>query len=309
MFTAFRFVPALVLAATVAACAAPRLEQMPSGRYALPGVAVGRAFYFPGGSTATGFSSDIIKVDDLTGAVKALRASLLPRRYHSAQSDGHFLYIFGGVATIDTPRSMTTVVERYDLESGQTVKMAPMPAGLRAPASAMIGRQIHVIGGSDATGARVGTHYIYDIPSNTWKNAAPLPLGRECAVAARAELIYAIGGYDGHFALRNCDVYNARTDRWRPMAQLPVKTSAHHVAVVGDSLFSFGDYDQLNRVLRFDFSTQKWQSLSNTGFIPRRHAAVIASGTQIAVAGGVSASSGSFLSSVQLFDAHSLGAR
>lgn len=286
---------------------APLIAQfrLKSERFGMPAVAVGPSIYVLGGNSRPRVTGSIERIDTRNNTVSPLAGALVPRYFQGAEAVGSTLYIFGGIERGgDYVPSLR--VERFDTLSGQVTQMSQAPTVLITPASAEVGGKIYVVGGSDEDGRRLNTLWIYDPPTDAWTPGAPMRVARECDVVAQDGVIYAIGGFDGKTALPTCEAYDIATDKWRAVPDLPVKTSAHHLALCGDCIFSFGDYAEMNRVQKFDFKTQTWTRLNQTGFDARRHMAVCAIENKIYVIGGNIASSGSFLDEVQVFDADKL---
>jgi N-acetylneuraminic acid mutarotase len=275
-------------------------------RYGMPAVAVGPFIYILGGNCRTGTTGSIERIDTRDNTVSPLKTVLTPRYFHSAEAVGPIITIFGGVELVGERYRFSRRVERFDTQSGKVTEMAAAPAVLRTPASVEVGGKIYVVGGSNQNNKRLATLWIYDPQTDKWTPGASLKTARECDVVARNGTIYAIGGFDGESAVKACEAYDIATDTWRDLPDFPVETSAHHLALVNDSIFAFGDYAEMNRVQKFDLKSQTWSRLDQTGFDARRHMAVCALDHRIYVIGGNIASSGSYFDEVQIFDADKL---
>jgi len=280
--------------------------RLKTGRYGMPAVVVGPFIYVLGGFSPTGLTGAIERIDTRDNSVSQLETTLTPRYFHSAEAVGEDIFVFGGIEKVGDSYEFSTRVERFDTKTGKVREVSSTPAKIRTPASAEIGGKIYVVGGSDEDDKRINSLWIYNPQLDKWTSGAPMKVARECDVVARDGAIYAIGGFDGTNAVKTCEVYSIAEDKWRDEADLPVKTSAHHLALVGDSIFSFGDYAEMSRVQRFDTKTETWTRFDRTGFDARRHMAVCAVGKRIYVIGGNMASRASYLDAVQVFDADKL---
>jgi hypothetical protein len=52
----------------------------------------------------------------------------------------------------------------------------PLPVGVSEVGVALVGRQIHVVGGYVAGTPHSTTHLVYDVDTQTWRTGAPLPV-------------------------------------------------------------------------------------------------------------------------------------
>ena len=280
--------------------------RLKSERYGMPVVAVGSFIYVFGGNSRTGTTGSIERIDIRDNSVSTLETALTPRYYHSAEAVGSAIYVFGGIEKIGTDYGFSLRTERFDTLTGKVTEVAPLPTKMRTPASVEVGGKIYVVGGSDEDGERLSTLLIYDPISDKWTSGAAMKVARECDVVSDGTTIYAIGGFNGKTAVTTCEAYDIATNSWRDLPDLPTKTSAHHLALVGQTIFSFGDYDELSRVQKFNLASQTWTRLDHTGYDSRRHMAVCVVEKRIYVIGGNIASSGSYLDEVQVFDADKL---
>lgn len=272
----------------------------------MPAVAVGTDIYVIGGYVRTGLSASIERIDTKTDTVSPVSAEILPRGFHTAEAIGDAIYIFGGAARDEGFVDFSDKVERFDTLTQKVTLVASLPDFIRIPASVAVGDKIYIVGGSNYADKRLNSLWIYDSQTNKWAPGAPMHVAREGDVIAVGGTIYAFGGFDGTNAITDCEAYDIASNTWHDLPPLPIKTSANHFAQFGDSIWSFGDYTDMNRVQRFDLKTQTWQPLNATGFDARRHMAVCSVGDKIYVIGGNIASGGSYLDEVQVFDATKL---
>ena len=301
----FRVLAAFVLLFSLSGVRAGAADPLAlhTARFGMPAVVAGGEIYVVGGCGASGFLSDIERINPVKGTVQDIPTKLKSRRWHTAQASGPFLYVLGGVVDEDTTAAMSAAVERYDTRTGKIAEMAPLPTPRRNASSALWGGKIYVIGGSTVGDSHeVGTVEIYDIKTDTWAQGATMPTPRECALAVKDGVIYVAGGYDGAKAVTTVEAYDTASDTWRTLPSLPVPTSAHHVAVSGDLLLMFGDYAQLDRVGAYSLKTGTYTPLTQTGYQPSRHnAVVVLAGTVYVIGGNTASFNSSALPLVQTF--------
>ncbi len=272
-----------------------------TGRYGMPAVVSAGHIYVLGGSgVATRSLGTAEKYDPGEKKSRIVTDRLLPRRYHTAQAYRGKIYLMGGVTPDPESGRLTAtgIVERYDPDTGRVEWVAPMSHPRRTPISVLHRGKIYVIGGSVRRGERVGVVEIYDIERDSWSRGAEMPTGRECDAVLYRDRIYAIGGYDGRDSLRTFEVYDIAADRWEALPDLPFPLSAHHSAVSGDRLYSFGNYHDPSMVSSHDFATGRWEILE-TAYTPSRHNAVVKRKGRIYIIGGNIATRDSHLDYVQ----------
>ncbi len=278
-----------------------RLPDLPDARHAGAGISIGSFIHVFGGETKQPTASHYrLELDDMLmprGKWEALPNLPTSRGGLSAAVVGTRLFVFGG--RIDVPFN---VVEAYDTETKQW-KACATPAVARShPACAVIGTNIHLLGGSQRQpggGAGPGNaHEIYDVKHDRWSPAASLPFevyGHGC-VEVDGKLIIAGG------STSSCAAYDPGENKW---TALPVWPGAHNsstisnaVVRVGRSIFIFGAYAPFwhdRRVWRFDVDDKVWSIVERAELSVARggaYAAVAARGGYAAViiAGGAESS-------------------
>lgn len=279
-----------------ASASAPRTAlRLLSARYGAAAAAIGDVVYVSGGTGEhTGLLDDIEKIDLVSGEVTRLALRLLPRRYHTLQAWQGKLYVIGG-----TDRNE---VEIIDPVAGTATRGAPYPAPRTYYSGSVVhDGKIYMVGAGQGPGGNQldGSVAIYDIARDRWSSGSVMPTPRTTDVALRGGLIYAVGGY-GANATTAFDLYDITNDAWTELPQLPFAVRAQRIAIVGDWLYSFGDFNEMGRVMACDLTTREWRQVE-CGFMPCRHAALAVAGERIVIAGGSVAASGSAFDYVQVF--------
>jgi N-acetylneuraminic acid mutarotase len=185
--------------------------------------------------------------------------------------------------------------------------LAPIPIGTLQEHStvAISPTLLAVIGGLVEGGATTAIVQLYDIPSNTWKRAAPLPIGLNHPNAAAVDgKIYLLSGLEAQGsrgigtwrAVPNCWVYDPAADAWQVLESIPdaQKRGASAVAVYNRTVFLAGGIPgtsgrSVDTVSAFDTTAGKWLSLPDAAtHIPaaRDHVGGAVVGTKFYVLGG-----------------------
>ena len=96
----------------------------------------------------------------------------------------------------------------------------------------------------------------------------PTPRHYMGVVAYNSE-IYVIGGFNGR-PLDDIEIFDIEKNEWIVREDAPVSMSAHSCVENHGSIYIFGDYKELNRVLIYNIETDKWLNIESN-FKSRRH--------------------------------------
>ncbi len=160
------------------------------------------------------------------------------RSAHAVVSSGDAVYAIGGTGAGGRP---VLEVERFD-GSGWRDETSLPGEGLNAPAAAVIGRRIYVIGGfKTTTNVPSSDVLVYDIDSHTWSDAAPLaePRGGHAATVLDGR-IHIIGGGNSRSTLGNHSEYDPATNRWSERAPLSRSKGSPAAVAFNGKLYSIG---------------------------------------------------------------------
>ena len=150
-------------------------------------------------------------------------------------ADGTSIYFAGGYPETATFQTFaTTTVWRYDVAANRFSSMPALPAARGGGALALLGRELHYFGGSDAARADSALHWALDLDdlAGGWVAKSPLLLARNHVGGVTVgDKVYAVGGQEGQnmdASFRpEVDVYDAATDTWSPAAPLPAPPRSH----------------------------------------------------------------------------------
>ena len=170
---------------------------------------------------------------------------------------------------------------------------AMLPAANSEMAVAETNGKIYVLGGYPSSGESVTTVQVYDVASDSWGMAAPLPepLHHPVAVGVAGK-IYSLGGQIGRNASVDTDltvVLDPTANLWSELADMPTARGAGAAGVIGDKIYVVGGRPPAGNAFEvYDISDNAWTALPDlpTAADDRNHIAVTAIGGKIYVAGG-----------------------
>ena len=160
------------------------------------------------------------------------------RAAHAVVATNDAIYALAGTGAGGAP---VLAVERFDGAAWRDVATLP-GRGVNAPAAAIVGRRIYVIGGFDTvSNVPVATVRVYDTDTGAWSEAAPLPAPRGGhAAVVMEDGIHVIGGGNDRTTLADHDVYDPRADTWRVLPPLPRAEGSPAAAVMHGKLYAVG---------------------------------------------------------------------
>lgn len=125
--------------------------------------------------------------------------------------------------------------------------------------------RIFVVGGITLAGDSEAATEYYDPTLKKWKLAESMETVRSrVGVAVLDDVLYAIGGYNGHERLATVETYNMKTKKWSPAPSMKCRRSALGVSVLENKLYVCGGYDgvsSLNSVECYDPIKKKWTEI------------------------------------------------
>ncbi|HTU68377.1 MAG TPA: kelch repeat-containing protein [Steroidobacteraceae bacterium] len=196
-------------------------------------------------------------------------------------------------------------VERFDGRKWAVDTKLP-GNGLNAPAAAVVGDRIYLIGGFDTT-TNVPTAgvFVYDTRTKAWSDAAPLPAPRGGHAATTWNgRIHVIGGGNSQSTIADHSEYDPATNQWRELAPLPRAEGSPALVAFGDALYAIGgrsgssDYGD---VYVYDARKDRWSA--GPAIEPRGTAGAVVYCGAIHVFGGESQEKKSSLGDVFRLDA------
>lgn len=278
-------------------------------KYARQGAAVavlGDCLYVFGGN-ARGAVTNVERFNTRTAQLDQLSDQLLPRRYHSVlEHEGKF-YLFGGEGYGLPGNPLEHAVEIYDPATDHVTHSTAMELPRSGMAAAKLGNKAYFCGGSKLKGhnrAQTNDTDIFDFATTQWSTGLPMPTPRESKAVVVGDFLLVPGGNRNSIATPNVEMFVPKENVWKALPPLSRPTSAHSLVFLGDSLFLFGDYDDLDSIMTYNLRTR--QSVKfNPGFKGARHTSAVVCGDRIYVIGGnLTTESGDELDLIQVFAAN-----
>ena len=153
-------------------------------------------------------------------------------------------------------------VERFDGSAWRAIATLP-GSGLNAPASAVVGDNLYVIGGFNGV-SNVPTDevHVYDIATGAWSRAAPLPAprGGHAAVVLDGR-IHVFGGGNSQATIADHSMYDPATNAWTERAPLEFARGSPAGVVFDGRIYSIGgrsgpsDFGDIDT---YDARTNSW---------------------------------------------------
>lgn len=307
-----RYCILLALSFSLLACSSvhsdnPGLQHLLVARYGHAAAADSARIYVFGGMTGHGISGDIEIIDPRSGARQLLPEHTLPRRYHRAVWDGgHLIYLIGGQSVQQTNADSPLPVEVFNTQTQQVTQQHWLPLNLKRPGVTRLGQQLFVAGGSylqDDKLYLLDHVTLYRLDANERRRTYALPDSRETQLVSDRRRLYAVSGNDYETPLQDLlmlDLGNAAAG-WQTLTPPPHPLSAGSAVLRQQAIYVFGDFSQLDSVLRYDIQHDQWQSLA-LPFVGRYDSAAVLLNGVIYVIGGSRDYAGTPLDLIEAFD-------
>lgn len=173
----------------------------------------------------------------------------------------------------------------FDPATDNWRKLAPSPlAPSQSPVSAWTGRELIVfVSGLDPDGERIpgaARAAAYNPTKDTWRPIAPAPTRPAAAVWDGREILL-VGAAGSGYA------YDPATDSWRSLS--PTSSGSYQAAAAwtGNRLLLFGGEATPDQLLSYDPRRNRWSQLTTAPLTPRTEPAVVWTGRELIVWGGV----------------------
>jgi len=135
--------------------------------------------------------------------------------------------------------------------NGRWERAAPCLYKRNSAAGAIIGGDLHIVGGREVGGGNLAHHTVYDYKTDSWRKAAPMPQAQGGLAAASLDgKLYAFGGEffdNGGGVYAQSWVYDPVIDRWLALPDMPhprhglgAVTLGSHIYVIGGALQASG---------------------------------------------------------------------
>jgi N-acetylneuraminic acid mutarotase len=266
-----------------------------------------RIFVMGGRSLKDSYMTDIEVIDPATKKVLTIENKLIGRVYATAVFDGNrSIYLFGGMSKEKRSITVQHQVEKIDTKTFEVSVVSEMPWPRKLAAANMLSHYVVISGGSkyDRKGSKkmlaTSTVSIFDTKKNRWLEGADMPTQKETKTVLVNNLIYAIGGYNMQMSLPVLERFNLSTNQWESLPAMPREMSALAATAVGNHIFTFGDYEELDVSYHLDLEKGTWQQL-DVGFKKARFSAATSMNNTVYVIGGTTGTGGATLQDIQQF--------
>ncbi len=238
------------------------------------------------------------------GAWSAAPPLLHARAAHAVVSTDDALLAIGGTGVGGRP---VLEVERFDGAHWRSETTLP-GRGLNAPAAAVLGRRIHVIGGFGmATNVPTDRVAVYDLDTRRWSESAPLPAPRGGHAAAVLNgRIHVIGGGNSVSTIADHNAWDPTSGQWVALAPLPRAEGSPAAVAFAGKLYAIGGRSgpsDFGDVYVYDPKSDAWTS--GAPIEPRGTAGAVEYCGAIHLFGGESQALGRSLASVLRLDPQS----
>jgi N-acetylneuraminic acid mutarotase len=149
------------------------------------------------------------------------------------------VYTFGGFSEQNSAAVDNAYV--YDPATNRWSSIAGLPHPLGSVSVAVLGEEIHLVGGREVHSVR--THWVYDPATNRYSERAPLPIGRDhMGLVGFEDRLYAVGGRIDTPAHNTSylDIYDPATNAWTSGSPMPTARSGMAVVVYYGKVFAMG---------------------------------------------------------------------
>lgn len=149
------------------------------------------------------------------------------------------IYIFGG----ETGQSTSAATLRYRSPGGWET-LADKPTPVSDIQAVVIGDQIFVPGGKDATGKPVNNLEVFSPRLNRWEPLAPIPAALSgYSLAASEGQLYVFGGWNGSAFSAAVYSYDPTNNTWLTRTPLPSPRGLMAAALVENKIYVIGGTD------------------------------------------------------------------
>ncbi|HYP22334.1 MAG TPA: kelch repeat-containing protein [Actinomycetota bacterium] len=183
---------------------------------------------------------------------------------------------------------------------------APMTHARTEAAYALAGGKIYVMGGFGPDVVTVPLVEVYDVRSDTWASAPPLPVPVNHAMAAEHDgVVYVAGGYTAVVFGAIPGFFAFEDGAWKPLPPMPETRAAAGMVEHDGKLYVIGGFSQQGELatttLVYDVAAGSWSTEPGMPE-PREHHMLVEHDGLIYVIGGRIGSPDTNLNDVQRFD-------
>ncbi|XP_041867434.1 kelch-like protein 7 [Melanotaenia boesemani] len=187
----------------------------PTPRDSLAACASQGKIYTSGGSEVGSSALDLFECYDTRTESWLVKTSMLMARcsHGSVEANG-LIYVCGGTVGNNISGRILNNCEVFDPNTQQWRELCGMKEARKNHGLVVVNNRIYAVGGQGPLGGLDSVEY-YDIASNEWRAASPMPWrGVTVKCAAVGDVIYVLAGFQGVGRLGHVLEYHTETDRW-----------------------------------------------------------------------------------------------
>ncbi len=168
-----------------------------------------------------------------------------------------------GFVTVTTGTTTLTSTKKFTVHNSWA-SGAAMTTATSFSASAVLGGDIYVIGGANASNTVISTVQIYNPTTNTWSTGTPLPTATQHASAVVINnVLYVFGGDNGTSFADAVWAYDSKTKAWTSEAVMPTARNGTIAVVDKNIAYVMGGNDEPNgnfiaNVESYNPATNSW---------------------------------------------------
>lgn len=168
-----------------------------------------------------------------------------------------------GKVTVITGSTTLTSTAKYTVHNSWA-SVAAMPTGTAQSSAAVLGGDIYVIGGANASGTVLDNVQIYNPTTNTWSSGTALPtVTQHSSAAVVNNILYVFGGDNGVTAPTNAVwAYSPTTKAWTSMA--PMLTARNGTLAVVEKNIVYVMGGNLGNGANFVATVESYNPATNT---------------------------------------------
>jgi hypothetical protein len=195
------------------------VAHMPEDKVDAFAVCVGSAMYVVGG-----FDESTLKYDSAHDTWSTVATMPHPRSSCAACVVGNEIYVFGG---INNEQAEQASVYKFDTVADGWSILAPMPLACTGASASVMKGHIYIVGaGGEVSGCMV---LRFDVSSGAWSTIAPTLSSQTYGAS------FVLGGCLYAGSSRGVERYDAATNTWTAVANMPEERSDFRAVVIGSA--------------------------------------------------------------------------
>jgi N-acetylneuraminic acid mutarotase len=165
-----------------------------------------------------------------------------------------------------SPATSTSFSSVTEMNSSWS-NVSSMPTPRSESGVAILGDKIYVVGGESYEIKKTNVVEVYDISTNKWSTAAPLPKGmNHIALSPYNGKLYGVGGTHENGYSNKLYIYDPEQDKWSEGKSMPGARTALTVNFIDGKLYAVGGVDDVHNVMNtnlvYDPANDSWTEMA-----------------------------------------------